>query len=118
MDDIPLLVHHDVSRRKSLHDPVLDRAPQVGSRRCGLVPHLAGGRKRAQMRHREGEPQRADWMIPTLEDALLLVQRREQVSVLGNIFRSAEKQITALAESKMEHRDNLSLKIAAEIDQQ
>jgi hypothetical protein len=57
-------------------------------------------------------------VIPTLKDPVLLVQRREQISVLRHVLRLAKKQIATWAQRVVEDRDQCVLLAGVEVDQQ
>src|SRR5215831_17201639 len=104
VEDIALRVHDNMRWRKPLDYARFNAAAQVADRPAGLLPQLAAGRITPPLRHEKRKAHRGSGVIAPLKDALLLVDGREQVTMLRNVFRRAEKEEPALAQSKVKHR--------------
>jgi hypothetical protein len=103
MKNVAVAVDYDVRGGEPIRDARLDSAPQIGRHR----PVLPGGRQRVTtMRHDRPNLQRGNDMVAALEDALLLVHRRKEITVSADVLGHAEKQISARPQGEMKGRNH------------
>src|SRR5262245_8223889 len=116
IDDVALAANHDVGRRVTLTHARLDRLLQRAARW-----HLALGRAAAASNtmpaKQRGQPWHGRAVLPALEDAVLLVDRGEQIAVLRDVLGRAEEQEAMRLERIVEDRDDVPLQLAVEIDE-
>src|SRR5438270_3389507 len=118
MQDLTLGVDHDMRGREAFQDADLGAAPQGGHGVVGLMPQAARRREPARLSEERKPEGRYRGVIATLEDALFLVDRDEQVAMLGDVLRGPEEQVATLPQGEVEHRNDLRLELAAQIDEE
>ena len=119
VEHVAFAVDHHVRRREALQHLRLDRSAQ-GERPGGRLPAARprGSAARAARTSSSGSCGRVDAMVAAPEDALLLVERREQIGVLRHVLRDAEEQEAAWPQRIVEDRNDLACRSASEVDQQ
>ena len=78
---------------------------------------FSGGRTRTAV-DRDREAARREFLPAALEDAVLLVDRGEELAVLADALGGPQEEVAARLERVVERRDDLFLELAAEIDQE
>ena len=115
-NDVAFRVDHDVGRRVAVEHAQLDVLSQALDRReLVAAASEVGSEGGSDAAHQQRQPQRASRIVPRLEEALLLVDRREEVRKLSDVLRRAEKQETVRPQRVMEQRNDVPLKIVRKI---
>ena len=113
MEDIALLVHDDMGRREPLHHRrgrAQDARLSVPDAAAAMVRPARTTRLRRELR---GKSRRAH-QVPAPEDAVLLVDRGEQVAVPRHRLRQPQEEKAVGTQGVMEGGDNLLLQFRSD----
>ncbi len=115
VDDVSLGVHHHVRRGEPVQHLGLHRLPQRRPGRLRRVLLRGNGWTDAPQHRRQAE---RPGSVLLAEDAVALVQRREQVAELADVLRRAEEQAAVRPQRVVGGGDHLALHVRPEVDQQ
>jgi len=118
VDHVTVVIDDDMRRGKVLHDVLFDSLPQ-GETGEGLAPRKqvrAGAGTHAMQR--DWKPPRGGGIGASAKVTMPLFDRRKQIRELAGILGRAEEQIAVRTQRIVACRDQLILRVGAEVNQQ